>query len=53
MLSAEDVEPVLSEVVKERFVIIRIEFNGDRPGILLIANVKAEPRSERRPQADS
>ena len=38
MLSAEDVEPVLSEVVKERFVIIRIEFHGDRSGILLITN---------------
>ncbi len=42
MLSAEDVEPVLSEAVKERFVIIRIEFHGNRPGILLIANYQAE-----------
>jgi hypothetical protein len=31
MLSAEDVETVLSEVVKECFVIVRIEFHGDRP----------------------
>ncbi|GDY07497.1 hypothetical protein LBMAG52_09830 [Planctomycetia bacterium] len=46
MVAAEDVEAVLSQVVKECFVVGRIKFHGKPPEVLLIANRSGEPNSD-------